>query len=134
MVTPSTSPMRPRSRPLTEHDLDRMRFDYDETTDMLMVYLNGSPEPAISVVDDNFLSYRVDPWSEDVLGYQIDDFLIGAVHAVPSFQAIADLLGIVPSRPGSIALAATNERYRRAAEAFVAHLQSPGARRARARS
>lgn len=129
MVTPSTSAMKARSRPLTEQDLDRMRFDYDETTDILMIYLHGSPEPAITIVADDFVSYRVDPWSEAVVGYQIDDFMIGAVRDFPSLRAIAEVLGIDAGQPSVARASAGGERHRRAAETFVAHLQSaaPGA-------
>ena len=120
-------PFAPKPRVLTGDDLERMRFDYDPTSDTLTIYLGGTPQAAISVVKDDYLSYRVDPESEEIVGYQIEDFLTEAIQHVPSYLAIADLLDIAPQAMRPVGQAISAEQRRRvAAETVAGHLMPLG--------
>ena len=107
----------------TGDDLDAMRFDYDGPSDTVLVHLGGSPRPAITVVVDEYVSYRIDPATEEIVGYQIEDFLAEAVRAVPGFLTIAELVGIEPDALARARQGLTpDQRRRAAAEALVGHL------------
>jgi hypothetical protein len=97
-----------------------MRFDYDGPSDTVLVHLGGAPRPAITVVADEYVSYRVDPV---IVGYQVEDFLGEAVQAVPGFLTIAELVGIEPDALARARQGLTpDQRRRAAAEALVGHL------------
>lgn len=117
------STFTPKPAVLTGDDLDGMRFDYDGPSDTLLVHLGGVPRPAITVVADDYVSYRVDLETEEIVGYQIEDFLAEAVAAVPGFLTIADTVGIEPERLARARRAVTpGQRRRAAAEALIGHV------------
>jgi hypothetical protein len=76
-------------------DPARVRFDYNEFSDTLYIYAFSGDQPLISVpLNEGELSLLVDPDSEEVQGFQIDDFLTFAVVERPQLLEVAELAGI----------------------------------------
>ncbi len=119
------NPQPPR---LASLDLRQWYFNYDRRSDTLMVYFEGRPRPAISVVVDDHLSYRVDADTEEVVGFQIDDFLHEVVEQHPSFLTVAEAAGVDAATIAAIRERFSLEQYRlAAAESLVGHLAPLGA-------
>ncbi|MBA2277849.1 MAG: DUF2283 domain-containing protein [Chloroflexia bacterium] len=119
------TPSPPR---LAGMDLRRWYFNYDRQSDTLMVYFGGKPRPAISVVIDDHQFYRVDAETEEVVGYQIENFLGEVVYQHPSFLTVAEAAGIDAETIAAIRERFTSEQHRLAvAESLVGHLAPLGA-------
>lgn len=88
----SITPVMPRTEDL---DSARVAFNYDRESDTLMIHLYGEPQPAISVAGSgDYLYWRVDPESHEVVGLQYEYFLSHLVYERPEFLAFADLAGV----------------------------------------
>jgi hypothetical protein len=121
----SFDPKPPR---LASVDLHQWQFNYDPRSDTLMVSFTGHPRPAISVVVDDHLFYRVDADTEEVVGYQIEDFLGEVVYEHPSMLTVAEAAKIDADTIAAIRERFTSEQQRlAAAESLVGHLAPLGA-------
>lgn len=109
----------PKLPNLNEIGLDQIAFDYDARSDTLLVSLAGAPQPAISVLIDGNRYYRVDPETEDVVGFYVENFLAQAVYDAPGLLVIADLVGIDHGEVERIRARLTPEQQRRAAVASL---------------
>lgn len=92
---------RPRWPKLEEIDPTATVFDYDRTSDTLLVHFFGRGEPAISVpidgqeIESVFL--LVHPMTDRVVGLHLEDFLSRCVPERPEYLDaldVADLRGI----------------------------------------
>ncbi len=72
---------------------ERATFDYDRLSDTLMVYFEGS-RPAVSDPVGDHLYLRLDVETEDIVGFQMEDFLLCVVRDHPVFLEIAELAGV----------------------------------------
>ncbi len=86
-------PIEPKLPTRESLNASRASFDYDELNDTLMVYLDGS-RPAISDPVGAYLYLRLNVETDEVVGFQIEDFLLCVVHEHPVFLEIAELAGV----------------------------------------
>jgi hypothetical protein len=78
-----------------ELDPRNVRVDYNEYSDTLYVYVLPGNHPLVSVPrDDGFSALMLDPLSEEVHGFQFDDYLTRAVLEVPQLIELAEMAGI----------------------------------------
>lgn len=91
MIDPE--PIYPRLPHLADLDADDVEFSYDYPSDTLMVYLHGS-RPAFSDPVGEHLYLRIVPTTEEVVGFQIEHFLLCVVREHPMFLEIAELAGV----------------------------------------
>lgn len=75
-------------------DSSEMVVRYNRATDTLIVHLYGTGRPAVSVLQGDYLYVRVDPETNDVIGFQIENYLHEAVLDEPRLLAVAQLVGI----------------------------------------
>lgn len=90
----TTFQYEPRWPVFADIDASRVVIRYDDVTDTLLVNLDGTARPAISVVVDEHAYVRVDPETNDVLGFQIEEFLSTVVIEKPQLLVLAELAGI----------------------------------------
>lgn len=107
-----------------ELDPRNIRLDYNEFSDTLYVYLLPGDHPLVSVPrDDGFSSLMVDPATDEVHGFQFDDYLSHAVFQVPQIVELAEISGIDPQTIESARQRIGDERRKDAAiSATIAHL------------
>lgn len=73
--------------------VDRMVVDYDREADILLIHF-GRPRPAVMLDIDNHLSLSIDPASHEVVGLQIEAYLLAAVFQQPRLLDLASMAGI----------------------------------------
>lgn len=73
--------------------VDRMVVDYDREADILLIHFDG-PHPAVMLDIDGHLSLSIDPVSHEVVGLQIEAYLLAAVFKQPRLLDLAALAGI----------------------------------------
>lgn len=95
-------------------DTAAIRFEYDRTSDTLMAYHEGKEflRAAVSVPASDFEYFRVDAHTEEIVGFQIEDFLLHAVHVNPLYLALAEMAGFDADELAAVR-AAVEERQRR---------------------
>lgn len=81
-----------------EIDIDQVVFEYDEDDDELLVHLFGKPLPAISVVIGPYEYFRIDPETEQIVGFYVEHFLARAVFEDPALLSMASLAGVGESK------------------------------------
>ena len=64
-------------------DVERSIIDYDRDSDTLFVHLYGRGRPAVSVLVSNYAFLLVDPTTDELVGFQIEDVLTQAVDEHP---------------------------------------------------
>lgn len=67
--------LTPKVPDLEEIDQTQVRVSYNRLADTLWVSLVGEPKPAVSVYVDDDTIFRVDPYPEEVIGFEIENFL-----------------------------------------------------------
>ncbi len=78
-----------------EYDANSARLDYNEFSDTLYLYVLPCEDPLVSVPQENGLTaLMVDPVTEEVHGFQIDNYLEHAVLHIPQLLDLAPLAGI----------------------------------------
>ena len=112
MTTLELVPIPPTEEEL---DLNRFGFGYNDVADTLYIHFFGNPQPAVSVVVNEFLYLRVNRATQKIVGLQIEDFLSYVVHEHPEWLPLADLAGIPIDVIESARKAISPERIRRAA-------------------
>ena len=80
---------------------DRMVIDYDRDADILLIHFNG-PRPAIMLDLDDHVSLGIDPVSHEVVGLQIEAYLLAAVFKQPRLLDLARAAGIPDDEINSI--------------------------------
>ena len=90
----------PRMPNLDQIDPRRLLFLYEPVSDVLTIYFDGEPRPAINVPsgdEDDLVSFRVDPATEEVVGVEVEDlFAAGDEH--PRWVDLAQLAGITEQK------------------------------------
>jgi hypothetical protein len=86
--------LRPNLETLRRLDPNRAVVSYDRASDTLMIHLFGRGRAAVSVPvptdgDRDLVFWRVDPETEEIVGFQIEDFLR---FYVPSESSALDWL------------------------------------------
>ena len=61
---------------------------YDHESDHMIIYFNGSPQPAVSVYTDENLYIMVDPRNRQVVGLQVENWEQSFVPAHHELQAV----------------------------------------------
>ena len=61
---------------------------YDSEADSVVIYFNGSPQPAVSVYTDDNLYVMVDPKSRDVVGLHVENWEQSFVPAHDEIQTV----------------------------------------------
>lgn len=74
-------------------DFDRMVINYDRDADILLIHFDG-PRPAVILDVDDHLSLGLDPVSHEVVGLQIEAYLLAAVFKRPQLMGLAQVAGI----------------------------------------
>lgn len=100
------------------HNLDQasVSFDYNEHSDTLYIYVVPGDQPLASVPqDDGVTSLLVDPETEEVHGFQVDDYLRIAVTQQPNLLEVAHLANINVSMIEEARSRIGEERQREAA-------------------
>ncbi len=78
-----------------EYDASNVRLDYNELIDTLYIYVIPGQDPLVSVPqEDGLTALMVNPVTEEVHGFQIDDYLHRAVSKSPHLLELAPLAGI----------------------------------------
>jgi len=67
---------------------------YDEISDTLMIHLNGLGQPGVSVPVSASEYFRVDPVSEEIVGFQLEDFLAATIYKGGPYLTLAESAGI----------------------------------------
>lgn len=75
-------------------DFSRVRLTYNPKSDTLLLHLAGAPRPAVSVPVRGGWYVRVDPETEEVVGFQVDAYLARAVYEFPPLLDLAPAVGI----------------------------------------
>lgn len=83
-------PIMPSPENLT---FDRMIVNYDCDADILLIHFNGL-RPAIMLDLDDHVSLGIDPVSHEVVGLQIEAYLLAAVFKQPRLLDLAQAAGI----------------------------------------
>src|SRR5215208_934167 len=90
-------------------DMARVVWSYRRDSDTLMVHIYGRGRPALSVPIDlgerDLFFLRVDPKTDEVVGFQIEDFLAHVIPRHPELVAaltFAELDGIAPAEVAKI--------------------------------
>lgn len=100
---------------------------YDRPSDTLVVHFYGRGRPAVSVpsprdLDRDFLYMRFDPDTDQLVGFEIEDFLDLYVSEHPESLYLlktADLRGITREEIEAIEQGITPEKWRAAVGPFV---------------
>lgn len=94
-------------------DTSQLVIDYDRVSDTLSVFASGAtPRPGVSVPISDFEYVRVDATTEEIIGLQVEDFLIHAVYVNPLYLSLAEFAGVEEPELAAIR-AAVEERQRR---------------------
>jgi hypothetical protein len=83
-------------------DHERFVFIYDERSDELLIYLYGAAQPSVSVPLTDYEYLRVDPTTEEVVGFQVENFLAEAVFADPLYLDWAEAVGVDADRVAAL--------------------------------
>jgi len=88
MAVEHVQALRPHFEALRRLDPDLIVVSYDRASDTLMIHPFGRGRPAVSVPaptdgERDMVFWRVDPETEAVIGFQIEDFLRFYVPTVP---------------------------------------------------
>jgi hypothetical protein len=75
-------------------DWQRVVFSYDRDSDTLMVHLFGRGRPAVTVAGAGPVDLRVDPVTQEIVGFQLEYFLSEAVFTDPKYLQLAELAGV----------------------------------------
>jgi hypothetical protein len=89
-----THEINPKVPRLEDIDGDKIRLDYDPLADSLWVSLTGDARPIVNVYSetDDDLMYLVDPYTQEVVGLEIERFLDRLLR-VPQVTEEADSSG-----------------------------------------
>lgn len=74
-------------------DFDQMIFRYDREADILSIHFFGIKPGVMLDIDDHVL-LRIDPASHEVVGLQIEAYLLAAVFKQPRLLGLASVAGI----------------------------------------
>ena len=88
MAVTETREINPKLPKFDEIDGSKVRVDYDPLGDSLWVSLTGDARPVVSVYadHDDDLMYLVDPYTEEVVGLEIERFLARAFEPRPDTE------------------------------------------------
>jgi hypothetical protein len=75
MAMTESRELTPKVPVLEEIDQTQVRVSYNRLADTLWVSLVGESKPAVSVYVDDDTIFRVDPYTEEVVGFEIENFL-----------------------------------------------------------
>lgn len=92
-----------------------IRLVYNEVADELVVFLPPNVEHSVALDTSDNVYLLLDPESEDVVGFQFDNFLSEVVLARPQLLTLASLAGIDPLAIERARERIGDERARRAA-------------------
>jgi len=74
------------------------KYDYDEESDCLFVWFVPSPRPAYNDPIDDYMSFRVDMTTGEVVGIEIERFVAKAIEQDPMLLAVARFVGVQSKR------------------------------------
>ena len=93
----------------------RVRFSYDRPSDTLYVQLHGPTGSAVSVDAGPHLYLQTKLESQEVVGLQIEHYLLRVVREQPAFLEIAELAGVPAAEVAEIRNSLSLDVRRRAA-------------------
>lgn len=97
---PVIRPLRPKPFPTGDIDPAKATLSYDRRSDTLLIHLFGREHDAVSVQAARHLYLLVDSATEDVVGFQVEGVLAGAIAETPQLLDLldhAELRGITPA-------------------------------------
>ena len=91
MAITDTRRIKPKPPALEDIDQAQVQLKYDRLSDTLWVSLVGDPRPAYNVyTDDDDTMFRVDPYTGEVVGLEIEHFLDRALRLSPDVDESGD--------------------------------------------
>jgi hypothetical protein len=92
----------PKAPPVESLDPAKLVCTYDAVSDTFLFHLYGPGRPGVSIPTSDFEYLRLDPTTEEVIGFQVEDFLARAVYADPTYLDLAELANIDPEQIAAI--------------------------------
>lgn len=114
MAISDLAPIRPILPDLKSQHSTRATFDYDPRSDILIVSIHGSRPPVTDPVGEH-LSLKLDLETDEVVGFQIEGFLLRVVRKHPMFLEVAELAGVPSHEVAAIRRSIAPEVRQRAA-------------------
>jgi hypothetical protein len=92
----------PKAPPVERLESADLICTYDSVSDTFLFHLYGPGRPGVSLPTSDFEYLRLDPVTEEVIGFQVEDFLAHAVYADPTYLELAELANIDPEQIAAI--------------------------------
>jgi hypothetical protein len=68
-------------------------LDYDRVADTFIFRVTKDPTPTIGVVVDDYVMFRVDPTTDEIIGFEVEHFTRSAIYKYPEFYPALFLTG-----------------------------------------
>ncbi len=110
MAVNDSQPVRPKQPDLAAIDPRNVVAEYDRESDTLVVQLFGRGRPAVILHTGGVSDYWLDPETHEIIGLQVEGYLVHAVYQLPLLLDMAEFVGIPAEEVAAIRQRISRER------------------------